>query len=467
MSFLNTLRRLFGRRQTPAPQPHPDPPAALYVRVSVWQDGTSIRPTAGSLTLDDGRQIPATVDGGFRLKVQLPPEVPYGWHAELWVRWGLAVRYQDWALFHVTLAADLDVDLPATRTPAPELGVVGTFFRRDGGAPHTVIGCSDLQLFDGWLAGGRDAVRPMVEQRKALGFNLLRVWSICAFLFRLDPDDPVLDHFYPNLLDFLTYVCVEVGLNVELTAFVDVNRPELLGLDVARHWQNLRAVLQQPEFRHRVLLERVNEQDIGVNTIALAEFPPPAEVRLAGAGSGGADARPPVDVPGWTYAGFHPDRSADWPRKVGHNAMEDLADKFGVPGTSNETCRPDQGRGPVAADFFDAAANAALLSAGATFHSQAGKDSVLLGGDELVCAMAWVAGARAVPLEFQQGTYIAGHLQGFPINWSDGDSARAHGRRLGFRACLSLPQLRRDYVPLGVDGWRIVSQTGSVVLVTR
>jgi hypothetical protein len=143
--------------------------------------------------------------------------------------------------------------------------------------------------------------------------------------------------------------------------------------------------------------------------------------------------------------------------------MEDVADKYGKPGTDNESCRPDQGRGPIPSDFFDAAGNIALLCAGGTFHSAAGKDSRVWDPVERDCAVAWVAGARAVSLDFQRGSYIAGHLSGFPINWQPGDSARAHGRLLGDRACLSLPQMREGFVVVPRQGWRVVSQTGSVV----
>jgi hypothetical protein len=51
--------------------------------------------------------------------------------------------------------------------------------------------------------------------------------------------------------------------------------------------------------------------------------------------------------------------------------------------------------------------------------------------------------------------------------WHATDSARAHGRSLGNRACLSLPQMRDGFLPRGVDGWRVVRLQGSVVELER
>jgi len=82
----------------------------------------------------------------------------------------------------------------------------------------------------------------------------------------------------------------------------------------------------------------------------------------------------------------------------------EIADHYGIPVSANENTRfPDRDDSPAHA--YDAAAGAALLCAGACFHSVGGKRSALWTGRELECAQAWVAGARSVPLAFQRGSY--------------------------------------------------------------
>jgi hypothetical protein len=77
---------------------------------------------------------------------------------------------------------------------------------------------------------------------------------------------------------------------------------------------------------------------------------------------------------------------------------------------------------------FESAAGAALLCAGSCFHSVNGKLSRLWDAHEEEVARAWAAGARSVPLEFQDGHYTASHLDGFPL---DPGELRRYGRRLG------------------------------------
>ena len=95
-----------------------------------------------------------------------------------------------------------------------------------------------------------------------------------------------------------------------------------------------------------------------------------------------------------------------------------------MPCMSNENTRFDDKDADLD-HAYDAAAGAALLCAGACFHSARGKISELWGGHELACAKQWVAGAKSVPLEFQPGAYARHDDLNGP------DCIRAYSRTLG------------------------------------
>ena len=81
---------------------------------------------------------------------------------------------------------------------------------------------------------------------------------------------------------------------------------------------------------------------------------------LASSGSGMADAQPMRPL--WDYATYHPGHGTEWMRKVGHDAMADVADPFNIPCIANETTRfPDNDNQTQHA--YDSAASAALLCA--------------------------------------------------------------------------------------------------------
>jgi hypothetical protein len=336
------------------------------------------------------------------------------------------------------------------------LVVDGLWFRTSDGAPWTQIGCTDFRLFERFLRG--EDIAPVLAERAAMGFNQLRVFLMCGQMFRLYP------HEHPDydaqLAEFLSQLAA-YGLRAELTVLVDATR---VLPDVPSQQAFFARICEVVRNRSHVFLELVNENDQEINHTDTNAFTQPAGIICSHGSKGVVDsAKEAVCVePLWTYGTLHPARPPDWPR-YGHNVMEDVAHQFGKPGTDNESCRPDQGRGPIARDWFDAAANIALLCAGGTMHSQSGKDSRLFDPVERACAEAWCAGAAAVPLDYQRGQYIAGHLSGFPIVWQEGDSSRAHGRNIGNRACLSLPQMREGYTPKPAQGWHIVRQTGSVI----
>jgi len=146
----------------------------------------------------------------------------------------------------------------------------------------------------------------------------------------------------------------------------------------------------------------VNEGTLPVNQIDMSRYARPTGI-LASHGSGGSEGDPPWEP--WDYGTLHYNDATEWQRKTAHNPMEDFANVYNRPAMANENTRyPD--RDDSLAHAYDAAAGAALLTAGACYHSCAGKLSVLWTGVELDAALAWAAGARSVPLEFQHGQYI-------------------------------------------------------------
>ncbi|CAB4192089.1 hypothetical protein UFOVP1236_3 [uncultured Caudovirales phage] len=287
----------------------------------------------------------------------------------------------------------------------PRLVPVGQYFRLETGQRFTWIGATDFNLLARYVQG--EDIRPVLAQRRDTGFNALRVFTSfnvcpsgngCQPIGRLAPT-PLMYQSIPPFMALLA----RYGLYAELVAFAGFPRDVLPTDDAAvAHWDTLIATVVGIS---NVTLEMANEYNHPLN----AGMPPLARLRrppagiIASHGSGTQDELPLQ--PFWDYATYRPGAGLEAARKIAHNAMEDVADLFGLPTVANETIRfPDSDSNPDHA--FDAAAGAALLSAGATFHSVHGKNSTLWTGAELVAARAWAAGARSVALECQGQPYV-------------------------------------------------------------
>jgi hypothetical protein len=267
------------------------------------------------------------------------------------------------------------------------------------GERWTAIECSDFQLFQRFLRN--QDIAPILAQRAALGFNLLRVSLTCDFMFTLHPSD--YPAYFERLLAFVR-VLARAGLRAELVVFMDATIVMPRQADQVEFFSMVVNTLQP--VADQGLLELVNENDQRPNVIDPRAFQQPPGL-LAAHGSNGSQAMP--IRPSWSYETFHTNDAPEWTRKVGHNAMEWSNGGVGFSGSgrpvlANENTRcPDRFNSVPQA--FDAAAAAALLCAGSCFHSVHGKFSELFDDAELACAQAWVAGARSVPLEFQDGSY--------------------------------------------------------------
>lgn len=273
----------------------------------------------------------------------------------------------------------------------------GQFFRLETGEPWTWIQCSDFNLLGRYLA--HEDIRPVLAQRRDVGFNTLRVFTAYDVprIGTLMPSPA----FYGVIPDYLT-LCASYGLYNELVAFTGPYGG-LFEDDDAKvdHWLALQRACSVADACDP-LLELVNEGDHEANRDIPFNRLQSVFGILSSHGSAMAD-RPPM-LPVWDYSSYHSNDLFEWQRKCAHNGMEDIANQHGCPAVSGENTRmPDNDGNPHHA--FDAAAGAALLSAGSCFHSPHGKTSELWDGLELECAVAWVQGARSVPLEFQRGAY--------------------------------------------------------------
>lgn len=275
------------------------------------------------------------------------------------------------------------------------LGIAGKFFTMDG-QPWTAIETSEFSLYKRYLDG--ENIRPILLERQAIGFNLLRVWLLNTSVIPGGLLPSQYPNFYAELIPF-SLVCASYGFCVEFTAFTQTQTLMPTLSEQRAHWERTQTALRDVP---NVLLELVNEADQHDNRTApeLLQMRPVGI--LASSGSNGADSPPPQPV--WDYGLYHSNGLSEWQRKCAHNPMLDVADLYDIVGMANENTRyPDQDASDTHA--YDAAAGAALLHGGACFHSQGGKFSRLFDAVEFRCAVAWVSGARSVPLEFQKGRY--------------------------------------------------------------
>lgn len=279
--------------------------------------------------------------------------------------------------------------VPFESRPLPRLVVRGQFFGTENGDRFTAIECSDFNLLARFAAG--EDIRPILKQRQALGFNMLRVWTLMQLsqygIGDLDPCP------YGKIPAF-SKLCARYGLYVEFTAYTGIKTPD--------HWNRLGESVRGST---NALLELVNENDQSGNTIDPMAFSPVVGV-LCSHGSNGSQAHP-VE-PFWQYATFHTNGAFEEQRKVGHNAWE----IWNGPTLTNETSRcPEVGMWVGASVervrqlAFDSAAGAALLCAGSCFHSVQGKASRLWTNIEFEAATSWAQGAKSVPLDYQDGYY--------------------------------------------------------------
>jgi|SRR5882672_2376225 len=290
--------------------------------------------------------------------------------------------------------------IPYPKSPSlPRLVPRGIFFALETGEYWSAIECTDFQLLQRFLAG--EDITPVLVERRDLGFNLLRVLSMCTNMFHLYPQE--IPDYFDRLVPFFD-LCAVHGLYVEFTVFADATVVMPSASDQIVHWLAVGAAAAQVT---NVILELGNELDQPVNVLACVHEVMPIAGVLCSHGSNGSQ-QVPVR-PAWDYETSHWNDAPQWPRKSGHNSLEysvgagvELPASH-VPCIANENTRPD--KDGVLTKFEDAPAGCTLLCAGYCFHSTSGKFSTLFSPEDRPFAEASVAGARAVPLWCQDGPY--------------------------------------------------------------
>jgi hypothetical protein len=293
-----------------------------------------------------------------------------------------------------------------TRTPYvsgghASLSIDGQFFRLNEEL-WTGIASSEFSLPKRFLMN--EEIRPVLDERAELGFNELRLWwlnqSVVGQVYPegIHPDQH--GNFYEKMreLNELIGSYQIVGENTIFTSCDPLMREE----DRQHtHWNKSQDALRG---LGNVKLELANEYNWGQGQNAPHEslYSMRPQGIIASNGSAVSDSWP--REPHWDYVLYHANGLSEWPRKVGHNCME-IAVAVKKPGASNENTRYMDGDTSTV-HAYDAAAGAALLCAGATFHSVGGKLSQLFSAYETAAAKAWVAGALSVPLRFQRAQYF-------------------------------------------------------------
>lgn len=386
-----------------------EPPPAAPVRVALTIRDAVRNPVPGlacTLTPDQAAAIPCEVDGlqtfyqvareriGWGGYVQASAE---GFDAAGPVR----VRIGEGGALLDDAGDPFEITLSPARVTLPRLVPRGQYLQLETGERWTWIGASSFNLLNRFRRG--EDIEPVLVQLEALGFNAVRVFTVydicptgngCQAIGRSEPTADL----YAAVPGFAKSLARH-GLYAELVAFTGPYGLLPTDADKVAHWARL---TQAARGLSNLTLELVNEFDHPANKgLPFDKLPRPAEV-LASHGSGAQDSTPVLPV--WDYATYRPGSGGEWMRKTAHNGMEDVGDRYGVPTVTNETTRfPDNDSNPAHA--FDAAAGAALLSAGAVFHSVSGKAGLPWGPVEYEAARQWAAGARSVPLSCQGQPY--------------------------------------------------------------
>ena len=256
--------------------------------------------------------------------------------------------------------------------PIPRVRVDGSRFVTEHGAPWVWKGATDFLLFKRFLEG-QDIV-PILNERKAVGANLVRVLGMCHYITHFYPQDHA--NYYEKLSAFFDLL-FEHRLYVEFVCFADQQEVKI---DEQAHFNRVCDVIRS---KSNVFLELVNEWR--KNGIDPNEFSKPSGI-ISSRGSGLGDEAPPT--PGWDYHTWHGRR--DWPKVLFANEdMWFVKEGIVYPNHHVDVPRPTVADEPIGFGPHDipgrrsnnpyvakvTAETGLLFGSGATFHSDEGIQS--------------------------------------------------------------------------------------------
>lgn len=287
----------------------------------------------------------------------------------------------------------------------PVLEPRGRYFWQNG-QRFFLNGATAFNAFALYLQQGEGAVSEFLHQRQELGFNAARIWTAynIPLIGRLVPRE--VPGYYDRMLE-MNALCAAYGQYPYWTVFAGANAETLGGRQEMLDHLRLMGAALDGTF---ALMDEHNEYGYWPNDESKFIGPNPPSTVLWSQGSGMQDAAPPQPF-GRFYA-YHPASQSEWQRKVGKQNI-DFAIEFNLlsPGVDDETVRLEPNGETNVQHVHDAAQQGAFFGAGAFMHSAQAKRAALFIGPEHVCAVAWNAGVRGVPLDIaQEGRYE--HLEG-------------------------------------------------------
>lgn len=357
-------------------------------------------PTAPvEFVIDNGHRYPVTIDGSrFSIAVPVAEPSPYGA--------AIVCDGKQLARLLVPPPGAWEADQPPVdmqpsslsfAPPAPpvaKLGRSGRDFTLNG-ARWPWKGSSDFRAYQ-WFLDGRN-LSDLYAQRRAAGANLLRVFGMYDGGIGVFTPAQYGNAYFDGLIPFLREAASE-GFQVELTAFADAqNIPELRDTNHQQeHWNRLAQSIQGED---NLVLELVNEYP--QNGVDPNRFGPIGGF-LCARGSSLSDS--PPALPGWDYHTWHGRR--DWPKVL--FSAEDMwyvgegwgpAGPYQYPvipivhdepiGFADDNVPGRRSNDPYVARVLGQ--TGAAYGAGATFHSDAGIQSILWSERVEQCARTFYA----------------------------------------------------------------------------
>lgn len=404
------MSRIFGPHDPPAPAV----PRRYPVTFRLTVDGQPV--TTGATLRTDG-PVPHEAFVGETGAIRFADFLPGGYNVTIQAD-GYEVAWQPLVITDGQQESDFTIALTRRSVAAPpvtdagergRLRAVGTRFLRDDGSLFPWRGCSDFSLFHRFLRG--EDLDPILNTRIALGANLLRVFGqynaagigAANGLGALRPSD----YTPAQVTAFLAAVGAR-GLQVEWVLLADYEGS-------AADARTLISQYAQPLAAWNVLVELANEPFKNLTFPVTTLTTPPTWLVASGDYDDAVQTRR-------DYVTYHTDRKPEWPRTP--RSLAELRDDIGggthtpvvadEPTGAAEVARGDS-RSATPADFAYFAATAALMGAGATFHSEDGIASRPLGPVQRACAEAFFAALRYIPVEAQFAPYVRGGANNQPV----------------------------------------------------